>query len=174
MGEVGAVDWGQRDRSGEGSALRGAGEVCLQVGEVLDRTWAPLDLARRIAGRASGVAGVALHVRGILQQLWAAISDPHFGGDPDAWVAVHRVRHALLWLLAFINGGVESLAREKLLLTAMTGLVEAYFDASPCGYGVFLAFHGVPTGWFAEEVTAEDEVFPGVIRGDCRTQGLSH
>eukprot|EP00971_Amphidinium_carterae_P031489 620032-Amphidinium_carterae.1 len=55
----------------------------------------------------------------------------------------------------------------------MTGLVEAYFDASPWGYGGFVAFRGVPIGWFAEEVTAEDEAFPGVIRGDCRTQGLA-
>eukprot|EP00971_Amphidinium_carterae_P118448 2346851-Amphidinium_carterae.1 len=83
-----------------------AQKLAEEIGEVIRGNWISLAVLRQIAGRASWVAGVAFHVRGMLQPLWAAISDPHFGGDPNARVAVHRVRHALLWLLAFINGGV--------------------------------------------------------------------
>eukprot|EP00971_Amphidinium_carterae_P201537 3999232-Amphidinium_carterae.1 len=54
-----------------------------KIGDVLRGNWISLAVLRQVAGRASWVAGVAFHVRGMLQPLWAAISDPHFGGGPN-------------------------------------------------------------------------------------------
>eukprot|EP00971_Amphidinium_carterae_P172850 3426250-Amphidinium_carterae.1 len=45
--------------------------------------------------------------------------------------------------------------------------------ASPLGYGGFVAFRCVPIGWFVDALFVEDEAFPGIIRGDCRKQGLA-
>jgi hypothetical protein len=131
---------------------------------------------RSFCGALSFVAGLVIHIRPFLSTGWAALaeagsrstaSDGHSQGAcaagarrrrlPPNLVHVKQVRHALVWVGAFLAGVVGTIRRDYPVWPppAHTHLLAAV-DASPWGIGGVLLSGGTPVAWFADTITDLD------------------
>ena len=151
---------------------------------------------RCLAGRASWAGGIVPCVASLLQPCWAALADAERNGDEQARSASRsspgppkrmrvrllpaevaiptiRVAHALEWLVAFMRRQRGAIRKEFTVLQRRNPFgVCITTDASPWGYGGFVAIKGVVIGWFSEAVSAEDIQRFGIVVGEAKFQAL--
>ena len=123
--------------------------------------------------------------RNFLQPFWATIGDvaraDRRPGAAKKWsmhpmVHTKRVRSAVVWLLALLDGTVGDKALERVLdwrvaLAEVSLIVTC--DASPWGLGAILSdADGNPLEWLACPVSPLDCQILGVTVGDCRGQAV--
>ena len=135
----------------------------------------PLKAMRSFAGGLSWVAGVFRWLRAFLSPLWAAIaSAAGWQGPPGtATIGASQVRHALLWVQAFLEGHEGALARRiGVAPRTATSVTQIVCDASPWGLGAILTVNDVPVSWLADAITDLDLDILGKARGDCRGQAV--
>ena len=71
-------------------------------------------------------------------------------------IFTRQVRHALLWLLAFLRGQQGNLERKFLVWPCRSAHYSFRLDASPWGIGGILVVDGTPSEWFADKVQNGD------------------
>ena len=126
---------------------------------------------RSFAGRANHVAALIWAMRPFLQHAWAALTAGSKGAPPGC-VWIKQFGQALHWVAAFLTGKIGPLTctfdvetyRGRGMQVAMA------LDASPWGLGAILFEQGVPTQWFACEVTEADANLLSFERGSCKGQ----
>ena len=129
-----------------------------------------------LAGKSSWVAGFIPAVGSMIAPFWAAIADckgKHTRMPQGVLVPIARIRHALLWLVAFCKGQKGVLKRVfQVAKHKAWGTLSMEFDASPWGYGGVLFWCGQPWSYFAEPITTEDVARFGLVIGSCTHQAL--
>ena len=128
---------------------------------------------RSYVGKAVNMASI-LHVwRPFLDEIWAALRGrgggqglEHMGtrnaaeSAPTGCVWTSQVRPALLWIKAFLEGRQGTIQRVFTLQSylRMGVQVDIVTDASPWGFGGWIAIDGNIVEYFAEAITNEDLV----------------
>ena len=136
----------------------------------------PVTRIQCLAGKVSWVSGFIPAVGSMIAPLWAAIADCKAmrSSQPSAMlIPAVRIRHALLWIIAFTTRERGTLKREfKFANHKKMGTISMEFDASPWGYGGVLFWCGRPWSFFAEPVSALDIERFGIEVGSSSYQAL--
>ncbi|CAK0911850.1 unnamed protein product [Prorocentrum cordatum] len=108
-------------------------ELLEAVDQLASVRWAPLRDVRRLAGRASWIAGLLPQLRPFVQQLWAAQCTAPAGKR----VGRRQIARALTWLRAFATGSAGPFSRVVRAADPVLHFTVA-FDASTTGGGALL------------------------------------
>ena len=151
-------------------------ELVMESKECLGLNAVPVIRVQSLAGRASWVAGFVPAVSSMISPLWAAIADCKIRKlkvVDASLVPTVRIRHALLWIVAFASGRRGVLKRDFALAKHKArGTLSIEFDASPWGYGGVLFWCGQPWAYFSEPVSQEDIERFSIEVGSCTNQAL--
>jgi len=128
---------------------------------------------RTFVGRAVHVSSLIMFWIPFVAQLWAPLSESARSSDaPAGCVWVKQVKHALLWILAFIENQRGTVARTY-TVEAFVGNefdTQIVVDASPWGIGAILVLHGRPVSYFGDALTENDEGQLQIKRGESAAQ----
>jgi hypothetical protein len=160
--------------------------VAEMAADMLNRKSVDLDLVQKLAGKAGWAAGVAPVIWSFVAPLWAASADAEkFFGDRAVVnkafrakkkvvkIGMCRMRPALAWLLALFGSGKGILTRRMPVRWASL-MVKArmYVDASPWGFGAFLAVEGSNAEYLHGAWDERDCERFGLKIGDCAGQAI--
>ena len=114
----------------------------------------------------------------MIAPLWAAIADTKEGrlqgfSKNGPIVPTARIRHALLWIVAFAAGKPGALRTVfNVLEHRAPSCISMEFDASPWGFGGVLFWQGWPWEFFSSPISEEDIARFGIKISDPASQAL--
>ena len=117
------------------------------------------------------VASLLIVWRPFLAPYWASLSYAA-SKAPANFIWTRQFVWALLWLQEFLLQNQGEIVRvfEYENYFAATEVVQITADASPFGFGAWLQIHGVITAWFADDISATDELVLDRKRGSHEGQ----
>ena len=130
---------------------------------------------RSYVGTLSFIAGLIPHLRPFLSSLWSVLSGPHEAtndgaakkGFPGKLIHVRRIRPALAWIRALLQGEAAPLRRE-LPAFLPTTIVDITTDACPFGLGGTLRVAGKLVSVFASDIPPDALKKFSARRGDSK------
>lgn len=132
-------------------------ELQMLVRESLTSNVIPVKKLRTLIGKCMSIASVIYVWRPFIQELYAALHGPNHAPNNCVWTK--QIKHALVWLLAFLNEEAGCTRRIYSIeeYYCATSWVQITWDASPWGMGAFLTVDGRVTEHFAVPISEQDE-----------------
>jgi len=146
--------------------------------ELLKLPSAHMKRVRQLAGKCAWASGFVPALGAMIAPLWAAIADTKVGRShgfamSGPVIPTVRIRHALLWIVAFAVGKRGTLRSVfSVLEHRAPSCISMEFDASPWGFGGVLFWQGWPWEFFSSPITEEDITRFGIKIGDPAFQAL--
>lgn len=87
---------------------------------------------------------------------------------PDALLHARRIRHALAWLRAFLEGNLGILSRSYKVAPSSEPCLRIAVDASPWGFGTILSHRGNVQRYLADSIRESDLRCFNARKGDSK------
>jgi hypothetical protein len=147
-------------------------ELQMLVRESLTSNVIPVKKLRTLIGKCMSIASVIYVWRPFIQELYAALHGPNHAPNNRVWTK--QIKHALVWLPAFLNEEAGCTRRIYSIeeYYCATSWVQITWDASPWGMGAFLTVDGRVTEHFAIPISEQDEAILQAKAGGCEGQQL--
>ncbi|CAE8637383.1 unnamed protein product, partial [Polarella glacialis] len=152
-------------------------EMREETEDLSNKKAADINRMQKFVGKGSWASGLVPILGTMLSPLWAAMKDVNKSGVIDdsneGLIPIVRIAHALAWLREFFKeeNREKYLKRQYFVIRhRWSARVCITVDASPRGFGAWLAVDGTPSTWLAGAWTDEDATRLGARIGNCQGQ----